>query len=359
MPQASLMSDKKSGMKSEGKISTQGQDLVSGGFFRATDLDKRIEEIVSDVALETGFKPERLLGKSSWWGSKKIGAFHHLGEFEGKRCVLKVQGVKLATSEIYMIEEFARQNKSKIIRPPFLYATLPWDEKRGYEALIMEDVGNERVVHIPTNEGEVDLYYQYFAEYRKNCRVSPWLAKPEGSIGEFIKSNFEKWRRASYEIYPNHPLRNPEDDKLIDEAVLLLEKGYKGVDWDFQHAHLSDSDLYRVGNQIVILSNLFWSWRAPFYDAIFAYHWFMYHLSDTDLSPKDVEEQRNIWLKYINDSPEVSKGDNQRLLKLAFLERAAAGLNLDALSVGTEKPLARYLVESTRLQLIKLIEELS
>ncbi len=335
------------------------QNLISEKIFEATNLHERIEIVVTDVAQKVDFKPKKLLSKSGWWGSKQIGAFHYLGEIEGKEVVLKVQGVKPDTSEVYMIKSFADQNESAIIRPPKLHATLPWDENNGYEALIMEDVGNNKVINVPTTKEEVDSYYHLFGEYRKNCRNNPWLKRPEGGISDYTRTNFEKWKRASFEIYPKHPFRLPEDEKLIDKAVELLEKGYKKVDWDFQHAHLSDTDFYKVKDQIVVLSNLYWSWRAPMYDAIFAYHWFVYHLAESNISIKEVEKQKSLWLEKILKLPQTSGKGNQRLLKLAMLERAAAGLNLDALSIEIDKTHAKYLVESTRKQVAKLVEEIN
>lgn len=206
---------------------------------------------------------------------------------------------------------------------------------------------------------EVRKFFELFAEYRRNCRNKPWLTEPKEAISDFIKANFEKWRRASFEIYPKHPFRQPEDKNLIDQAVSLLANGYEGVKWEFQHGHLSDSDLYKVGNEVVVLSNLYWSFRPPFYDYIFAYHWFRYHLSDVAKTPEEVEEQKKIWLDHITALPETRSSENQRLLKLALLERAAAGLNLDALSMKTKTQIGKYLVDSTREEVERLIEELS
>lgn len=334
------------------------QNLISEGVFQNSNLGKREKEIVSEISQITSFKPQKLLKRSAWWGSKHIGAFHYLGKFKSKRAVLKVQGVKPTTSEIYMIQSFRQQNKSRIIRPPFLYASLPWDNKRQYEAIILEDVGSQKIINIPINEAEVSRYYQLFAEYRQNCRSNPWLIKPNKSISSYTKDNFNKWRKASFKIYPTHPYRQKGDTNLVNKAVSLLIEGYKGINWDFQHAHLSDGDLYQVEKQVVILSNLYWSWRAPLYDAIFAYHWFIYHLADTNLSQKEVEKQRDLWLEKIYQLPQAQSKKNKKLLTLALLERAAAGLNLDALSVDIKKPLAKYLVNSTRNRLKKLISEI-
>jgi len=334
------------------------QNEISWKFLEGSDLGQREQEVLRDVSQRTGFIPTKLIDRSSWWGSTEIGAFHYEGEFDGRRATLKVQGVKPRTSEIYMIESFARTNKSRILRPPHLYATLPWDDKRRYEALIMEYIGTKKIMKVPTNKDEVKRYYELFADYRKNCRESPWLEKPALILPEKMRENFKKWREASLKIYPVHPLREDSDLELIDRAVNLLVEGYRGVGPEFQHGHLADSDFYQVGKDIVVLSNLYWGWRAPFYDAIFCFHWFIYHLNKVDrIAPYDVEEQRRLWMEEIESLPSSDK--ERRLLKLALLERAAAGLNLDALSYEKVKPVTSYLVETTRKQVITLINELS
>ena len=54
-----------------------------------------------------------------------------------------------------------------------------------------------------------------------------------------------------------------------------------------------------------------------------------------------------------------AQGDGQKLLNLALLERAAAGLNLDVLSADPEKPITKHLFEATRNQITKLLDEVS
>jgi hypothetical protein len=81
----------------------------------------------------------------------------------------------------------------------------------------------------------------------------------------------------------------------------------------------------------------------------------MYDLVNAkDMTPDLVEEQRNLWLNKI-----YLVAKDKVLLKYALLERAAAGLNLDALSVDTNKPISKYLVTQTRNIVKELIEELS
>ncbi|HKC14567.1 MAG TPA: hypothetical protein VKC89_01205 [Patescibacteria group bacterium] len=319
---------------------------------------EREQDVVKDASQRTGFIPTKLLQRSSWWTSKEIGAFHYLGNYKGKEAVLKIQGIKPETSEIYMINSFTKVNKSKILRPPHLYSNLPWDNERRYEALILEYVNGKRIVSTPTEQSEVDRFFDLYQNYKKNCLNNPWIDKPDETISQKIEKNFSKWREASFKLYPSHPLKEEGDINLIDEAVKILIREYENIEPQFQHPHLTENDLMQVGAEVIVGSNLYWGWRAPLYDAIFGYHWFKYHLSSVlDIASNKVQQQIDLWLSKIESLPEVK--ENQKLFKLAMLERYAAGLNLDALSVDLKSPAAKYLVEFTRREAENLISELS
>lgn len=332
------------------------QNEIWKGVFSGVDLKEKIPQIVKELSEKTSFISDKLLSTSSWWSeSTGIGAFHFNGMFEGNKAILKIQGVKPITSEVFMINSFAKQNKSKIIRPPYVYASFPWDDKKGYEAFVLEDVGTNLVVSPPTNEESVKKFFEYYKEYRSNCRNNPWLEKSDVQVNEVIKQRFNQWIEASYKVFPNHPLRENGDEKLIRQAVEVLVNNPKWLNLEFAHGHFSARDLFRVDNQIVVLSNLYWSWRTPCYDLVFAHHWFMYDLAGVDgIKPKYVEDQRNIWIKNME---KIAK--DKTLLKYALLERAAAGLNLDALSIDIKKPISKYLVDRTREITTELIKELS
>lgn len=332
------------------------QNEVWKGVESGVDLNPKIPQIIDEVSKKTGFAPTEVLSKSSWWTeSTGVGAFHLSGTFDGRPAVLKVQGVKPETSEVEMINAFAKQNKSKVVRPPLIYANFPYDDQKGYEAFILEDVGTNLVAAPPTTPQAVDEFFKYFKEYRRNCRNTPWLEKTDVSLADVVKSRFDKWIAASHKIFPDHPFREPDDEALVHKAVSILTANPKWLELEFVHGHFSARDMFRVGKDIVLLSNLYWSWRTPYYDLIFAYHWFMYDLANVkDISEAKIEAQRSIWLERIKA---IAK--DQTLLKYAFLERAAAGLNLDALSVDTKKPMAKHMVEQTRKITKQLLEELS
>ena len=336
-------------------MAKQEGNEISAGYFGNPDLKKRGHEILEDVSARSGFIPKKLMRRSSWWGSSEIGAFHYVGIFEGKEAVLKVQGVKPNISEIYMIESFARENKSKIIRPPHLYSAFPWDEERKYEALILEFIDGPKIIQTPATEGQIKRFFELYQDYRCHCLRSPWVGKPEGTLSAAIKERFKRWREASFKIYPHHPLRQESDAGLIDAAIKKLKTEYEKVEPEFMHGHLSENDLYWMGDQVVVLSNLYWSWRQPFYDAVFGYHWFIYHLSSVaGMTAEEIERQRAMWLSEIKALPQAQTKEGKKLLNLALLERAAAGLNLDSLMLNPEEPLSAYLVEATRDQVKEL-----
>ncbi len=333
------------------------QNEISHIYLQGSDLAKRKREVLKDASEKTGFVPGRITGESNWWSSKEIGSFFCSGTYKNQKAVLKIQGVKTTVSEIYMLKAFQKANKSELIRPPHLYTSLPWDDKKRYEALVLEPV-EKRVVQTPTNENELNNFFKAYLEYRQNCLSNPWLEKPKDSIPKRITENFINWRKASFKLFHTHPLRESADEKLIDRAIEVLKKWYQNVSFEFQHGHFSESDLYEKEGQIILLSNLYWGWKPPLYDAVFGMHWFIYHLAEVgNVTSEIVEEQRRLWFEKIESLPEVMT--NKRFYKLALLERATAGLNLDALSVDFNKPIAKYLVEATRQQVINLIEELS
>lgn len=338
---------------------TQAVDLQKA-FESGANMSARETEILEDIRVKTGFSPKEVIWRSSYWGTGQIGAVHYLGEFASRPAVLKIQGVKPEISEIVMIEQFATQNRSKIIRPPKILSTLSWSDSVGYEALIMEYITGKKVLEskqLQTIEN-IATFLKYYLEYRQNSLPKkPWLSKPEQpNWGETV----EKLIATSQKAYPDHPFRQAEDFKLARKAGQLLASIYSRVPLEFVCGHFSVEDLIHQENQVVLFSNLFWKWKYPFYDAVFGYHWFMYELGNVDgITPDQVEQQRELWLSQLLDLPWVRESpQNLRLAKAALLERAVAGFIIDSFLVNKNKPIAKYLTDSTRKQARELISKL-
>jgi len=341
----------------------QAVDLQEA-FNKNSDMFSKEDEIVKEIKTLTGFSPEKNIWRSEYWG-RNLGASHWLGDYNGKKAVLKIQGVKPDLSEIYIIGEFSKQNRSRLIRPPTIHEKLPWKDHNDYEAIITEYASGGNVIidgKIPTRE-KIARFLSYYCEYRKNCiPVESWLPKPE--VENDWRTSLDKLIITSQKAYPNNRLRKKEDLKLAQNAYQTLSKVYKNVQLEFLHGHFSCKDLIyesKGSDRIILFSNLFWKWRFPFFDAVFAYHWFMYELANVkNISSNQVENQRAIWFEEIYKATEAfqSKQKN-RLLKAAFLERAVAGFTLDSFLVDSKKPISEYLYESTKREAQSLIKELN
>jgi len=330
------------------------QNFVSAFYFADSDLANKVEKILELIIDQTGFQVDQLVQKSSWWNSKQIGAIHYRGTYQKRPAVLKIQGVKPITSEAEMIRAFAQQNHSQIIRPPQLYAVLPWDEKLEFEALIMEAVSREKVVHLPPQAGDLEKFFVLYTEYRSNCLNQPWLDKPDIALAEQTAKNFLHWQKISLELHASHPLKKAGDQKLIAKGVKKLCEQLANIkaNWQFMHGHFSTRDLHQAGNEVILLSNLYWSWRMPFYDAVFGYHWYQYDLANSAIELETLLEQKKTWKNYILNKIPQNEAE-LKLLNLAFMDRALAGLNLDGLLTPTEK--SRALMELTREELHQFI----
>lgn len=325
---------------------------------QSVDIRHREDAILNEVIELThgDFNPTELLWRSDYFGTGKLGAFHYQGIYKGKAAVLKIQGAKPQFSEQWMIEQVNKHNKSKIIRPPHIFYVIPWSDERGYEALLLEFVSGEKVIPSKTllTQSQIHEFIQIYQEYRQNMVGEPWLPKPEWNVQE----QFAKFQVVAREIKPNSPFRKLDDSKLIEDAIALLTKVWSGIELEFQHGHFSAEDLIKQGDEVILFSNLFWKWKPPFSDAVFAYHWIMYSLAEVkDITERDIDEQRSMWLRELSQLAETET--EQKLLHAALLERAVAGLLIDAFAYIDERnSLAGYMVETTREEVERLMKEI-
>lgn len=340
----------------------QAVDLTSSldKNFDMTDDESNILNSICKI----GFFPIKNIWRSSYWG-KNLGASHWLGRFNNVEVVLKIQGAKPNISEVDMISNFELQNISKKIRAPKVLYHIPWSDEIGYEVIITDYISGKNVLidGKVVNKNEVSNFFSFYQEYRKNCLPNkPWIDKP------IFPNNFEdeldKIIVASNKAFPNNKLRHSEDLPLAIQAAKLLTKFYKNVELEFIHGHFSCKDLIyedKENSKVVLFSNLFWKWRHPYFDAVFAYHWFMYELSHVqNITPKDVESQRKLWIDEIYKvTGAIESKDIRTLVDAALLERAVSGFIIDSFLCDQNKPISKYLYESTKKETRRLIEELS
>ena len=340
---------------------------------QANDLAERYPRILEKLSQDTGFVPTKEIGRSTWWG-KKVGAVIFRGIFEKDTpAVLKIEALKMQPDEITektMIQHAKKALEGSGIRPPNVYEEIPWtDEDGGYSAIIMEDVPTDSpVLPVPGTREDIEALLAVRERYRRALQenhVVPWVAMDTSDKAQYLShsvaTKFASWRQSRKEIFPTHPFSKPGDAALIDKAIAVLTQGYTGVAPEFQNGHFSHRDVVRVGDEIVLFSNLYWAWRAPFYDAVFPSHWYLYEVANVpDMTIEELERQRDMWNRHYNTMTEKLSPEEQRLFALARIERYAAGLNLDALSISDDpkNEIARYVVDQTRTDLTNALAEI-
>ena len=321
-----------------------------------TDVSQQIDRIIAEFKqFVPEFIPDKLISRSDYFGTGKIGAFHYVGIYQEKQAVLKIQAARPQVSEAQMIEQFSAQNKSQLIRAPQVFAVFPWNKNNSFEAIIMEQITGPKV--IPSgqllSEKQIQDFFKVYQEYRSYCLNKPWLSLPQQK-----EDLIQRHLTNSKKIKPDSPYRESSDQELANQANSVLRQAWQGVEPEFQHSHFSAEDLIWQGKKVILLSNLFWKWRYPYYDAVFGYHWFIYTLASIpNITPKQIEAQRQLWLDAIYQL--IQTPEQRKLLTAALLERAVAGLLVDSVAyIDEDNPVAEYLVQATRKEVVRLIEEL-
>jgi hypothetical protein len=343
-----------------GKTKSKAIDS-SSRFLEGVDISGNESQIIQSISSETNFTPNKVIWRSPYYNTKQVGSVILTGKYDGKLVVLKVQGAKPEVEEHYMIEEFRKQNKSKIIRPPFVYKVKDWNKKLGYGYMIMEHVVGNKVLEsskVQTRKS-IRIFLAVYREFVSNCTpTNPWLPRPK-------KVNWvaaiKKGYKVSLKAYPDHPLRKKSDYALGMKVASLLNDCYTVSDMEFTHGHFSTHDLKRKGKEIVLFSNLYWKWRIPYFNAVYGYHWFIYELENVKgIRQKDVDSQKKIWLGEIfaATGADTDKGI-KRQVNIVLLERAISGLLLDGLMMKSKRPIAKYMVEATRVEVERLVSLLS
>lgn len=322
---------------------------IVSGLSSTGDRSADIEQLINQVALDCGFIPTSAdVHKSHWWNSRQFGAVVIEGKYQNHDAILKLQLHQLDTSEATMITALETHSRSQLVRPPHLYLHKPWNSSIGYEVMVLEQVSRTPILKPPADSRQVENFFEIYRDYRENCLGQPWVSQPSEPYSQVLAHRFETWIGARERLYPDHSLLTSDDKQLIQSAVHHLVDGFSQARPEFVHGHFSCRDLRKADGQVVLLSNLYWSWRHVGYDAVFGFFWYMIELAGSgEVTVEAMEKQRRLWLDQIESLPQF-QGEGRKHLELALLERAVAGLNLGILSIDPGTVSSQWMFEWLR-----------
>jgi len=305
------------------------QNNITGRYFSQGDFSLRADEVLDFVGRETGFIPEQEIFRGFIYDRRKVGSLIYRGTWRGQPAVLKLQGLKPDLDEGAILEAFAAQNRSRLVRLPKAYVHVPWSDSLGCMYLISEYVDAPHIFEPPTaTADQLADFCRFYQEYRTAGVREPWIDAPEASALEVTMAKMLHWLRICSDkgrIAPD--VVAPRFSRF----AAIAEKRLRGESLVFGHGHLTADDIFKPSDGgYVLMSNLFWGWRLPWYDLAFNLWSCNLRLRDTRVGFADFLEMQDAWRDAYRSIPVVQLDpDFDRRFDLVMLERTLGAILAD------------------------------
>lgn len=304
-------------------------------YFNQEDFSKREKEVLEKVVNQTGFIPHKLIYKGIIFDPDKVGSIIYKGIYKGKTAILKLQGLFPDTDESDIMQAFAKQNKSKIIRLPKLYAFKKWNKKDGFGYVVTEYIDAPKIYEIPFATGkQMQLFCDFYQEYKTKCLNKPFTYpdRKNENASEFVIRRVRMWKKISdHKKKLQEIISRDLIEKKVNAYIKFMAENLKG-DLVFCHGHLSSKDIFYNGKDFILLSNLYWGWRPEYYDLIFGLHWCLEAITDEDFTFEEYLNYVNEWLSRLYEIPVVKKDKQaKKKINLMLLERTMGAVLIDTL----------------------------
>ena len=221
---------------------------------KKSNLEIRGEEI----ARENGFVVEEKIYQGEYYTADKIRNVIFSGVYQNKPAVLKIYNDPRLTDEPISLENFNKQNKSKILKAPELYACQTISLQKGW--LIMEKLPEGKFFQSPLDKNEKKEFLNVYLEYRRNFPIAPsrkFALVENLSANKFHLFRINRWlglanKKEAEEII----LKNNQPILIPDEFVSRFEKGCGIIDQEFSerkmiwcHGHFKPKEIFKVKNK--------------------------------------------------------------------------------------------------------------
>ncbi|GEM_PF-2221853 len=309
------------------------ENYFSKGFISLDQL--RIKSISDELIKQNNFQIQKILSQKTILSDDRIYSVEMQGEFESKKAVLKIQGLKLQIEEFELMRRFEEQNKSKIIRTPKIFAKSDWNNEKKYSYFIMEYVDASPIYADPlATDEEMKDFMKFYKEYKEKCLVKPFveILPREESALVFTAGRVMHWAK----IDESQGHFTSEKAKLLERYLSIIGKHLPDVPMEFCHGHLDAQSIRKVSDdEYVLMSNIFWTWRPALYDATFHLWAGIKSLRDTKITSYQIIEYMNKWeaeyefQDFNNDTANHNGGKFRRNFNLVMLERCIGTILVD------------------------------
>lgn len=302
---------------------------ITGKFFDQKDFSQRADQALAAVTQKTGFQVEKEIARGTIYSRTKVGSILYSGTYQGSPAVLKLQSLQPETDEATLIEQFAAQNTSQLVRGPKIFVHEPWQAARCYGFMIMEHLTAPRIFKMPfASEEEMHMFARFYQEYRTQAVTQPWMQVLTNDTLAFSVHRVDNWRKISESVGRL---------SLQDYAPYLM-RFYPLAVWHmpsipmvFSHGHLTANDIYVEENgTFVLLSNIYWSHRPQWYDLAFNVWACWQAIRDPAYTFAQLVEYTEQWLDTYKAMPVVQTDDDfDRKITIMLLERTMGAILTD------------------------------
>ena len=236
-------------------------------------LAKNERKIIREVSKRTGFAPKKELfrGKIIYtYGHRPVtGSILLLGRYNGNEAVLKLQGLRLESSEVDMIRRFESQNRSRVIRAPKIYKHAKWNPKAGYGYTIMEYVEPAHIYEMPfAMEKQMREFARVFQEYKTRAVRRPWVRFEPGNLYSggakgvdnlsSVINTVEKWRKNAEK---NGRLKFDDYATYLIRFYPIAAGAVPKMKAEFMQKDFTQQSILKKGGTYIMFSNALWGYR--------------------------------------------------------------------------------------------------
>jgi len=284
--------------------------------------------------------------------------------YKNETAILKVYNDPRETFEPSGLKAFHKNNKSKIITAPKLFAHQEINKNQGW--LLIEKLPPGKFFAEPMSETEREEFMTIFLEYRKNFPTKPTR---ELSLIENLPANqfhlfrLNKWLNLASENFDEKIIEQKKILSLFTEISTIINQEFTNRKKIWCHGHFKNKEVYKAQNKKIYLIDFAHNNYYPEGYELAFIPWADYIMSDNFKLPnKQWEKGFTEWQNLLSFYAKKLKYKNpEKLIIASLLERIIGSILADILAsdkTPTEKKSRLNKLIPTAKKLIKNYQNL-